>query len=241
MKHIIVLTGTVDPSIAGVDVKVADKTERLNQYLQNIRKIASETKFDIIIFGENSNFQFDYSEIIEFVREKGKELEIIKFMGNNKEIQKRGKGVGEAEVLNTVLEKSRFLQNQEQTFYKITGRIFIKNMNNIIENSLEENYFNRWNYRKNEVDTRFFKCSVKFFKENLFELISKIDDFSNNSIEEVYFSNIKGNIKINSFSTYPIVTGICASLGKKYDLPWYKLFLMKFQTKFGMLELKNIR
>lgn len=240
MEQIIVLTGTIDPSISGADVKINKKEERLNQYIKNIKRIINETNFDVIIFGENSDYPYDYTKLRLEAEKNGKILEIIKFMGSNDKIRIKGKGYGEAEILNKVIDTSQFIREMKKTFYKITGRIFVKNVNKIIAESTKENYFHRWRASKNEVDTRFFKCSKEFYIKHIYGLVELMDDYSNNSIEEVYFKHLPRNSEIFTFKTYPVFTGICASLGKKYDLPFYKLILMKIQLQLGLLELKKI-
>ena len=238
-KNIVVLTATVDPSVGDVHVVLSDKLERLNQYLENIRNLILKTAFDYIIFCENSRYQHDYSDLTLLAEQHGKELEILSFMGSNEKIKAKGKSYGEGEILNYAIDNSAYLKDNSAAFYKLTGRIFVDNVNDILAGSRHDNLFIRWDLKKNEVDTRFFKTQVGFFKANLYHLLDSFDEKNGLSIEEVYFNALKGNPDIYSFSSYPIIKGICASLGRPYDLGLFKSTYRILQLKTGLLDLRR--
>lgn len=238
-RHTIILTATVDPSVGNVHVVLSDKHERLNQYLDNIRNLILQSDFSRIVFCENSNYLHDYSSLATLARQHGKELEILSFMGSNDIIKVKGKSYGEAEILNHAVNNSAFLKDDSAVFYKMTGRISVVNINVILDGSRHDNHFIRWDFRKNEVDTRFFKTQVGFFKENLYHLLDHYDESAGLSIEEVYFNVLKGHPGIYSFSSYPEVRGTCASHGRPYDLGLFKSAYRKFQLKAGLLDLRR--
>ncbi len=63
-------------------------------------------------------------------------------MGSTELIKERGKSVGDAEAINYALKNSHLLKN-EDTIYKVTGRIFLTNSYDIVKT-------------KNEVRNEFF-------------------------------------------------------------------------------------
>jgi len=237
--HIIILTATVDPSAGNVHVVLNNKLERLNQYLENIKNLILKSKFDRIIFCENSNYKHNYNDLAILAQQHGKELEILTFTGSNDKIKIKGKSYGEGEILNYTVDNSKYLQDSNTTFYKLTGRIYVDNINEILADSGHDNLFIRWDVKKNEVDTRFFKSQVGFYKKQLYGLLDKIDENIGLSIEEVYFNSLKGNPDVFSFSSYPCIKGICASLGRPYDLAPWKSIYRKIQIKTGLLDLRR--
>jgi len=238
-QSIVVLTATIDPAVGKVHVVLSDKLERLNQYLENIKNLILKSNFDCIIFCENSLYQYDYSNLATLAQNHGKKLEILSFMGSNDIIGVKGKSYGEGEILNYAINNSTYLKNDEAAFYKITGRLYVDNVNTILADSRHNNVFIRWDVRKKEVDTRFFKVQVGFFKEYIYHLLDNIDERSGLSIEEIYFIALKGNPGIYSFTSYPVIRGTCASLGKPYDLSLLKSAYRIFQLKVGLLDLRQ--
>ena len=236
MNKIIVLTGTIDVSYGNANVAVSNLNERLNQYLQNIERFILKSDFDIIIFAENSNYGYNYLPLNKLAKKHNKKLEILSFMGSNDIIKIFGKGFGEGEILKYAVENSEYLKDNDVEFYKITGRIFVKNINKILKQSTAKNIFIKWDIRKNQIDSRFFKTQVGFFKKYVMPAMHITDERTALSIEEVYYSELRGNKEIKSFKSYPLITGICASLGKPYDLNFFKLQYRRLQLFFGALD-----
>ena len=239
LLNVVVLTASIDPSVGNVHVVLHDKLERLNQYLENIRNLILKSNFNRIVFCENSNYSYDYSGLVRLARQHDKELEVLSFMGSNDIIKAKGKSYGEAEILNYAVDHSTYLSNDDAVFFKLTGRIYVENINKILAHSDDDNIFIRWDVRKKEVDTRFFKTQVGFYKENLYHVLDSIDERSGRSIEEIYFNILKGNQRIYSFDHYPVIRGICASLGKPYDLGPFKSIYRIIQLKTGLLDLRK--
>ena len=238
-ENIVVLTATIDPSVGNVHVVLSDKLERLNQYLENIKNLILKSDFNRIVFCENSHYQHDYSSLATLAQNHGKELEILSFMGSNDIIKVKGKGYGEGEILNYAINNSAYLKSNSTTFYKLTGRIYVDNVNKILADSHHDNIFIRWDIKKKEVDTRFFKAQVGFYKENLYRLLDSCDERTGISIEEVYFNVLKGNSGIYSFTSYPVIRGMCASLGRPYDLGLFKSVYRMLQLKAGLLDIRH--
>jgi len=237
MKNIALLTGTINPKLFGTpNTKLINEKERLKQYRDAITQYLEKSNFDIIIFCENSNYKYNYSELKKIASKNKKILEIIKFIGNKQEMKNRGKSYGEGEIIEYALKTSKYLKKKDQTFYKITGRIFIKNINKILRYSNKENYF--FSVGKNHCVTLFFKCSVGFFRKNLMQSYKKCNEKEGRYIENQFYNAIFPNYKeIATFDHYPNYSGIAGTTGKKYGnkLKW---IIRSIQLKLGLLKIK---
>lgn len=111
------------------DVTIRDRVERQRQYLQGLVAWITLTELPTIVFCENTNTSYDFTKLIEFARLKNKTLEVFVFGGNHK-AQVYGKGYGEGEIVDYAMKNSRYL-SKSQSFYKITGRLFVQNFNQI--------------------------------------------------------------------------------------------------------------
>jgi hypothetical protein len=110
-------------------VAITDKEERLLQYLIGLISWIKLTDIKTIVFCENTNTSYDFSKIIEFANSQGKTLEVILFQGNDG-AQKYGKGYGEGKIVEYALKNSQYLKDSVD-FYKITGRLFVPEFNEI--------------------------------------------------------------------------------------------------------------
>jgi hypothetical protein len=106
-------------------VKIRNDEERLFQYLCSLTAWIKLTNINTIVFCENSNTSFNFQKVIEFARMQGKTIEVLIFNGNQGS-QKYGKGHGEGMIIKHAINNSENL-DQDVSFYKITGRIFVKN------------------------------------------------------------------------------------------------------------------
>jgi hypothetical protein len=87
------------------------------------------SNIETIVFCENSNTDYDFSAITKFAKNEGKALEVLIFEGNQ-ESQKYGKGYGEGRIVEYAIKNSKHL-DRNTNFYKITGRLFIPEFNQI--------------------------------------------------------------------------------------------------------------
>ncbi|MEA5537193.1 hypothetical protein [Crocosphaera sp. XPORK-15E] len=132
-------------------VKLRDNKERLFRYLCGLVSWIKFTKISAITFCENSNTDYDFTNIIEFANYHDKQLEVLVFDGNQN-TKKYGKGYGEGKILDYAVNHSQFLvNNPEKNFYKITGHTFVENFDNISERHLGlQNVFD-----KNSMDKKY--------------------------------------------------------------------------------------
>ena len=110
-------------------VKINNQNERLLEYLCALISWIKLTEVKTLIFGENSQTDYDFTKIQELAQKEGKILEVLVFEGN-KESQWHGKGYGEGKIIKYAIDHSQYLDEQVN-FYKITGRLFIPDFTKI--------------------------------------------------------------------------------------------------------------
>jgi hypothetical protein len=189
---------------------------------------------DRIVICDNSGF--DYSEIEEIKQkatEQKKTIEFLNFHGDSDKILKLGKGYGEGEIMEYVLLNSKLIKPDEISFCKVTGRILILNIDAILKNTfLNENYFQRMHINpfaaEERVDTRFYQCTLKTFKDYLFEAYQLVNDNEGNYLEHVYHDQLKVyNVDYRSFNKLPRIEGVSGSTGETYRIRAVRWFLLK--------------
>lgn len=236
--RIALLTGTIEikntPFTTVIDSKI-----RLKQYLNVIEKLIVKSKFDIIIFCENSNYIYSYEEIYKLAEENKKKLEILRFQGSSEEILAKGKGYGEGEIIEYALSKSKYLKNKNDFFYKLTGRIYIENINSILREDKNLNNFFIDSHKSKIVDTRFFKVNIEFYKNHLQNKYKEVNDYENNYLEHVFYKYLNKKDNIYPFKIYPKYKGISGSTGQKYDLGKIKYLIKVIKLKLGFMDVKN--
>ncbi len=236
---ILLLTASIDPGISNTPMTfINSPTERLQQYRDNIERLLTNSNFDVIIFCENTEYYYDYSALKNLADKHHKTLETLIFKGNIKKIENCGKGYGEGEIIKYAIENSNYLR-PDSVFYKLTGRLYVDNINELLLKDVEkENCFIKFKYNRPMTDTRFFKSSVSFFKENLILAYENVDDRNGRFLEMVYFDKLKHNPKIYTFSNYPKIQGLSGSTGMKYDLSFFKYTAYQTCLKLGLLRVK---
>ena len=126
--EVLLLTASINPGKTP-DVAIKDPQERLLEYIISLLAWIELTNIEKIVFCENTACQYNFDRIIEFAKKNGKSLEVLIFSGNTKS-HKYGKGYGEGEIIKYALQHSKHLSCQT-SFYKMTGRLFVRNFNEI--------------------------------------------------------------------------------------------------------------
>jgi len=165
----------------------------------------------------------------------GKQLEVLIFSGDRQQVENRGKGFGEGEIIRYVFENSKLIQ-QCGSFYKITGRVFVSNFDAIHEAHLKStkvfdypvpgygryakrmiaHLFTNSRHCRGTVHTIFYKCDSTFFKERLLNRNELVNDSERFYLEQSYFLPL---IK-TGFSTFkikPVLVGFSGSTGELYQ------------------------
>jgi len=141
----ILLTTTVKTPKHISWLKQRNSHERLNMYIKKINKWLNNTNFNIVVI-ENSGYNF--AEYYNNLDEKFKNrIEFISYSYDNiplneKEFldKKEAKGQHELHAINYAYDKSNFIKKSDYII-KITGRYFIPDLENILNNKLNENNF----------------------------------------------------------------------------------------------------
>ncbi|GAB6120622.1 hypothetical protein [Dysgonomonas termitidis] len=215
--RILLLTGSINAKLASpVMTKIVNIEDRRNQYLNTIKRYIKESDFDTIIFCENTKSDFPVEECQDLADEYGKQIEFIFFLGNVTCINKQGKGFGDGECIEYAINHSKYLQDDSACFYKVTGRLFVENINDILKNSYKnENCFYRLGFKALTVGTFFFKVQVGFFKKNLMTEYKFVNDSDGRYLEVIYY-DILIREKVRAFNPYPYINGLSASTGESY-------------------------
>lgn len=221
---LLILTGTIKPAAACGTVTIRDTEERLQQYIESIQFFIESGAFQKIVFCENSNFEINNSGIekLAYLRDEANrqkvELEILSFQGDSEQTAIHGKGYGEGEIMKYVFDHSKLL-NGEQSFMKITGRMKVDNITQIIERlKPEKTYFNIPNRTHREMyDTRMYVMPVTSFQTLFMNQYDRVMDDEGVYLEKVYTSIIQEHhIPIDNFPRYPRIVGVSGSTGAQY-------------------------
>lgn len=141
-RHVIFLTGTINPNIFKTDEKkinvaLVDEKTRLMQYENAIESYIMKSAFTDIVFVENSGYPFDYKKYEKMAQNVGKRFEFLYVNLTFSDIElmlQKGKSYGEALLIDYAMENSILIKNCDEV-YKVTGRIFVNNSHHIISSA----------------------------------------------------------------------------------------------------------
>jgi len=241
---ILLLTGAIDLRKYNVPfTSLVDFDLRLSQYLNSIEyAIDNYSTIDKIVFCENTCCDYDFSLLSKKAESKGKEFEFLTFQGNYDQIQKLGKGYGEGEIIKHALEYS-YLLKTESSFYKLTGRLIVKNMDRLIKTTHTGNAFI---FKQKEIsdrpanyfETYFYKVEIALYKQYLFNAYQFCNDNEQKHLEHVFYDKLLG-LPLRSFKSPPLVSGILGSSGELYDTNFKKSLIEKFYFAAGIYNFKK--
>jgi len=217
-RYPLLLTGTIDSGVYGnTGNLIKDVQTRLMQYESAIRRYIEETPFDAVIFIENSGYAFDVEKFVRLAHKYNKEFEFISGKIYVKEVKQHGKSYGDAYLISEALQKSELLSGCEY-FYKITGRIFLKNSKQICTTV---------NKFRNEfiIYTGMGWCMTNIFKahkEDYLKILGDVyHDCDETSVQDIEISFYKrlmaADIKLGSFESYPYFEGKMGATGQNYS------------------------
>lgn len=200
---------------------------RLEQTLCSLIRWIRDTSVETIVLCDGSRPEYDFSRITPFAKEHGKTLEVLLFDKENDLYETRGKSYGEGQVLEYAMGHSTHLKSGG-TFYKVTGRTFIKNFDEIkklhakddavfigpasvmMPKETPKDVFGR-----RSVWTQFYKCGVDFFSKHLLKAYLETND-NTNPIECEYFKRLQ-RAPHTRFAVKPFVVGRNGGLDLPYD------------------------
>lgn len=211
----LVITGCIQPS-PDQELAIKDKNIRLKQYIESIVFYVDNSVFTKIIFCENSNCHDEIFEKLKiYATSKNKAFEHLPFQGDEEIVKKHSnKGCGEDEIMCYVFNNS-YLISSVNTFFKVTGRLKLVNINDIVMRcKLKNNYFLRYIYGGyNWLDTRFYLMPTDYYLKNVIQCYKRTGNYAL-PYEQVYFYLIK---QYRGFAFYPMVQGVSGGNNHIYD------------------------
>jgi len=241
---VMLITGAIDIRELNVPLtKIIDVNERLLQYTDSIEyAITHYESIAEIVFCENTDFIYDYAPLKKKAADFGKKLEILSFKGDYIHIQKKGKGFGEGEIIKYALNKSDLLR-QCDCFYKLTGRLIVKNMDKILAATSRKSsfiYYPKTFYKisKDHIETYFYKVEKTLYINNLIDAYQEVDEPHFQYLEHVFYERLS-NTGLRSFNIHPVISGFSGTSGDAYE-PITKYRLMENINYFiGVHNLKK--
>lgn len=228
---LLIVTSTVH--INSQQVQLGNPDTRLKQYIESILFYLNTRNVGAIIICDNSNFDYSKVELLrQTALKNNKEVEFLSFNGDSAKIYEYGKGFGEGEILEYIFKTSDTLKRYS-SFYKVTGRLIVKNIDRIIDVSdPDTNYFEKSGVNPfvnlKVIDTRFYQCTVSTFSKFFLNEYEKVDDKNNHFLEHCYYNVYIENREIfHGFKKIPIISGISGSTGVVYDESDFKIFARK--------------
>ncbi len=240
-RNVLLLTGTINPKVFfkdGKSVYLMDEKLRLKQYEEMIYQYIMYTKFDDIIFVENSGYRFDYERYEKIATQHTKRFEFISMRPNVDKIVKLGKSYGEAELIDYAMKNSKLIKEHD-VIYKITGRVFLKNWKRILHTKDNgKNEFISIN-KVHWCKTDFFKVNKNDYFKYIYGIGEKCNENKGIDLEKVYYNELKNTaIEIESFKVYPRLEGMYGTTGQKYNKPIWKIIIFNILIKFKFFNIK---
>lgn len=240
-SNTLLITATINPSANFLTVSCP--LERKKQYYDSLYYMICRSNFDNIIFCENSgatNLNKDFWTDLAELHDKKIEFLIYE----EKCFQNKSKGYMECMLINHVIENSKILAPNITSFYKMTGRLIIKNINQILSaHQLHKNVFMLSGISsRNSFDTRFFKININIFKSHIYPNAMNINDINGYYMEHLFYdifnkqkittSCVQGYNK-NTFKYLPDIQGLSGSTGMTYSMGNVKKWLKGILLKLG--------
>lgn len=218
-----------------------DEKERLRQYEESIQFYLESQAFERIVFCENSNYGTEkLSYLTKAARENDVKLELLSFQGNTEKTCIHGKGYGEGEIINYVFSHSE-LAGTENYFIKLTGRLKVENVKNIVSYiNKERTYFNIPNRTRRDIyDTRIYGMPINQFKEYFLNAYEQVMDDQGIFLEMVYTQILqRKGIKVFNFPRYPRIIGMSGSNELVYGYTEWKCKIRDVLSQINFYKVK---
>jgi len=226
-KHLIILTCTVKTKMTE-GMNRSDSEVRLNDYISAITKwsnLSKELGFGILV-AENSNSIEDLRRDLLLLNNPN-----LKFVQLKEDIRShlQGNSAGEYQMLKEIVELG-IIPREIGVIWKITGRLFVRNFNQILPTDSPDLIVNRFYNPKHIVDTRIigfsqnkfdtlFSSNPIFISEN--NVIPSGDQETYSSLEHLVTLNVlqsefRGEI-VKSMNKVPIFIGHSGTTNKEID------------------------
>ena len=214
---LLLITGCIQVDESIPYISIVNQEMRYQGYLYTLRWASKCGAFNKVVFCENSGFEMKDESITDMFIANDIEYEYLTFIGDKKKTIKRGKGYGEGEIIEYAIKNSKLVK-KEKGFFKITGRLTIRNILQLVKEYDADCIFNRNLLAVDCVDTRFYYCNKDIYLKELLHIYYNINDKAGLSMEKIYYEKLKElNLLSTGFNHYPIFLGKSGSLGYSYD------------------------
>lgn len=234
MKSLLFLTACVNPQGMAY-TKLNNPEVRLRQYKTALDWYLANTNFQILLV-ENSNWDFsvDYNAYIDSGR-----LEFLTFDGNGYD-RSRGKGYGEAIIIEYGLEHSKLIRNMDSSelLIKVTGRLSCDNINEIVKANHKSNtlYANiaKDDWGGNICSSQFVIAPISFCKDFFLPQREKLNDAVCYHFEHLLYDSAemwrKNGGGFYEFWTPPVIKGMSGTSATVFttSMSRKQLFLYRF-------------
>lgn len=245
-KTVLMITACVKPTLGTFQLSLTNADCRLEQYIESIKWSIEKTAFVKIVFVDNSGYPVN-SALIDYAKQRGKSLEWLSFLGNEKMIALCGKGYGEGEMIEYGLKYSELLKDATY-FCKLTGRLKVENINRFIKLAkMDQSYFwtmglNWKNKRSDAIETRFYGIPIKTYKDIFIEAYKNVDDKTGVWLEKTFYRKYCAfDTESQSLVWYPDFTGQSGSMGIDYKLSREQLIAKTFAAGAGLYRPRKMR
>ena len=238
-KTVLLITGCIKPNLNVFRLSITDVEQRFQQYIECIKWSVDNTLFKNIVFVDNSGYTVDAS-IIDYASQKGKKLEWLSFVGNEKMITVCGKGYGEGEIIEHALKCSELLGNATY-FCKLTGRLRVDNINRFIKMAdINKIYFwtiglNRMNKYSDGVETRLYGLPIKTYRDVFIDAYKDFNDKMGMWLERTFYQKFcTSSVECQTLALYPDFSGKSGSMGIDYKMSRQMLAGKTFAAAIGL-------
>lgn len=231
----LVITGCFKPAGGVTRLCLTDEVERKKQYIDAIAYFINDTKIKNIIYCDSSGAE-EEEMLIRLAQGNKKNFEWLSFEGNAEAVVNQGKGYGEGEIIQYILENSKIIE-QCNYFIKITGRLIVKNIDILLKCSKEMNYFFPITVRfgKKFVDTRFYIVKKRDYEECLLQAYKDVDDNKNFFLEHAIAEQMTNSgMTFRHFLVEPNIEGISGSRGVYYHTSSIKIVFKSILNCFNI-------
>lgn len=238
MIDLLILTSCIAPPKQDF-LKLCDHEVRYNQTLECIKYFLNSKTFKRIVLCDGSGFEIKDQELENISITSNTELELLTFKQDFQKVKDLGKGYGEGQIMDYILENSRLFKSSS-FFIKVTGRLVVENIKPLVDKLNSSNtYFNIYPSKYlGCVDTRVYAMPTSLYVGKFRACYKSVNDAQRHSYEFCFTDVINENrIKIHYFPEVPRISGISGTNNKPYrqDAVYYVECIL---TKLHLMNTK---
>lgn len=219
MVDLLIITSCINPPQQAY-LKLTDGKIRYAQTIKSLRFYILSKMFRKIVLCDGSGYAFEDVDIVCLAKSNNVELELLSFQQDFNMVKEKGKGYGEGQIMEYIVEHSLLFQNSS-FFVKITGRLKVLNIVDLtLKLSPKKNYFNIYQSRYiGCVDTRVYGMSTTLFKNIFLNAYKNVNDFKRHSYEFCFTDILKTyGIQYSCFPVVPQIIGFSGTGNIPYKL-----------------------